>query len=92
MADLYTMLAFSVGILILIMGLQIAHKVLSSDFSLFSNIHEKVGDPQIYVCETDSNCIEGDEKLGVCVAGDCICFLDEHCSNGCDIGRGICKR
>ncbi|MEM7816358.1 MAG: hypothetical protein QXZ20_00420 [Candidatus Aenigmatarchaeota archaeon] len=92
MADIYTMLAFSVGILILIMGLQIAHKVLSSDFSLFSNIHKKLGDPYIYVCESDTDCIKDSEKLGICVAGDCICFLHEHCSNSCDIARGICKK
>lgn len=91
MADLYTMLAFSVGILVLIIGLQIAYKVLSSDFSFFSNLHKRIGDPKVYVCESDGDCIKGHEKFGVCVAGNCICFLHEHCSNECDIGRGICR-
>lgn len=92
MADLYTMLAFGVGILILIMGLQIAHKVLTSDFSLFSNLQKKVGQPDLYVCESDSDCIKDNEKIGICVSGDCVCFLHEHCSNNCDIARGVCKR
>ena len=86
------MLGFGVGIMILIIGLQVAHKVLSSgDFSMFSNLRTKVGDPQIYACETDSDCIIGENKNGICVAGECICFLDDHCSKGCDIGRGVCK-
>lgn len=92
MADLYTMLAFSVGILVLIIGLQIAHKVITSDFSIFSNVQKKVGDPYIYACETDEDCVRDNEKQGVCISGECVCFLNEHCSSKCDIGRGVCKK
>lgn len=40
-------------------------------------------------CNSDADCQEG-----VCIAGECACFLDSQCktSKKCDMGIGLCSK
>jgi|GEM_PF-5664006 len=93
MADLYTMLGFSVGMITLILGIIIATKVISGEFNIFEEFFgvkkKEIGSYSNF-CEKDNDCIIDEKKIGVCVAGECTCFLDSHCDGKCDMSVGRC--
>jgi len=93
MADLYTMLGFSVGMILLILGIVIATKVLSGEFNIlndFFGVNKKSIENHSNFCEKDNDCRIDGRKLGICVAGECTCFLDSHCDGECDMSVGRC--
>jgi len=93
MADLYTMLGFSAGMIILILGIVISTKVLSGEFNILSEFFgaDKKGFKNYSnICQKDNDCVIDGKRFGVCVASECTCFLDSHCDGKCDMSVGKC--
>ncbi len=81
--EIYALLRIVIGIIVALVFLfGIAIPIFVGKSSPLSKINEKVKSP---FCDTDADCEEG-----VCVSGECICFLDSQCKNKCDMSIGLC--
>ncbi|MEM7826806.1 MAG: hypothetical protein QXQ40_01120 [Candidatus Aenigmatarchaeota archaeon] len=92
MADVYTMLGFGVGVMITILALITVYKLFTGEinFGMFSNVQKTVLERRPNSCGSDNDCIINKERIGVCVLGECTCFVDAHCKNKCDMSIGRC--
>ncbi len=83
--EIYDLLRLVIGIVIAIVFLfALSMYLISGDSPSLENVNKQM---KSGFCNTDADCSEG-----VCVAGECVCFLDSQCktSNKCNMGIGVC--
>lgn len=84
--SIYDSLRILAGIVLAIVFLfAVSMYLMKGEASPLSGVSEQLKGS---FCNTDADCADG-----VCVGGECICFLDSQCkSKKCDMSIGLCSK
>jgi len=84
--EIYDLLRIVIGIVIAIVFLfAVSMYLIKDEASPVSGVAKQLNPA---FCGADADCPEG-----VCLAGECACFLDSQCKTGgkCDMSVGLCE-
>lgn len=85
--EIYDLLRIVIGIVIAIVFLfAVSMYIMRGEASPLENVGKQL---KSGFCSSDADCSDG-----VCVGGECICFLDSQCkiSKRCDMSIGVCSK